>query len=251
MPVILIGVSGSAVAEEAACRASQPIFSAPVKLERVASRLRRHEPVRILAIGSSSTQGVGASSPAFSYPAQLQSDLAQIWKGTVTVENAGRSGERIAETVGRLEAALKAHKPDLVIWQVGTNDAVHGGDEAGFSIYLRQGIDAAQGLGVEMLLVDQQYYPAIKDLARYERFVSLVGSTAAVEQVAVFSRYKLMKEWGERSGDVLGSMLSSDRFHMGDRGYDCLAHLIADGLHSTIALTETPPNPAVTATARR
>ena len=204
-------------------------------------RLRRHEPVRILAIGSSSTEGIGASSPAFSYPAQLQADLIQAWNGTVTVENAGKGGETITETIGRLEAALKASKPDLVIWQVGTNDAVKGGDEAGFSALLQQGIDAAQVLGVEVILVDQQYYPAIKDLGRYERFVSLVGATAAAEQVPVFSRYKLMKAWSERSSDILGSMLSSDGFHMGDRGYDCLAQLIADGLHYPMAVSESRP----------
>lgn len=247
--LLLVGMSGPTLAEEAPCHASQPVFSAPAKLERVASKLRRHEPVRILAIGSSSTQGIGASSPAFSYPSQLQADLARIWKTTVFVENAGKGGETIPETVGRLEAALETGKPDLVIWQVGTNDAVKGGDEARFSALLRQGIDAAQAHGVEVLLVDQQYYTAIKDPARYERFVNMVGTMAAAEKVPVFLRYKLMKTWSERSADVLVSMLSSDGFHMGDRGYDCMAELMAAGLHSMTATAEAAPSPAVTAAA--
>jgi len=245
-----IPLATAASAQDAVCHASKPTFSSPVKLESIASRLRRHEPVRILAIGSSSTEGIGASSPAFSYPAQLQADLIQAWKGTVTVENAGKGGETITETIGRLEAALKVSKPDLVIWQVGTNDAVKGGDEAGFSALLQQGIDAAQALGVEVVLVDQQYYPAIKDLGRYERFVSLVGATAAAEQVPVFSRYKLMKAWSERSSDILDTMLSSDGFHMGDRGYDCLAQLIADGLHYPMAVSEIAPGMAGTVAAQ-
>jgi acyl-CoA thioesterase I len=206
--------------------------------------------VRILAIGSSSTEGIGASSPAYSYPAQLQADLMQSWKGNIAVDNAGKGGETISETVGRLEAALKERRPDLVIWQVGTNDAVKGGDEARFSSLLRQGIDAAQALGVEVVLVDQQYYPAIKDLDHYERFVGLVGATGAAEHVPVFSRYKLMKAWGERSPDVLSTMLSSDGFHMGDRGYDCLAQLIADGLHYPTAVSEVMPSVTVTAAQR-
>jgi len=220
-------------------------------MERVASRLKRREPVRILAIGSSSTQGVGASSPAFTYPVQLQADLSRIWKGVVLIENAGKGGETIPETVSRLEAALlKPDKPDLVIWQVGTNDALKGGDDARFSALLKQGIDAAQALGVEVLLVDQQYFPAIKDLNRYERFVSLVGTTGAAEQVPVFSRYKLMKAWGERAPETLSSMLSGDGFHMGDRGYDCMAQLIADSLHSMAAPAGASPEPSVTAATR-
>jgi acyl-CoA thioesterase-1 len=246
----LLGLHDHAGAADASCPDSQPLFSMPVKLEHVASKLKLKQPVRILAIGSSSTQGVGASSPTFSYPAQLQDDLARAWKGTVRVENAGKGGETIPETLRRLEAALRADVPDLLIWQVGTNDAVKGGDEAGFSELLRQGIDAAQALGVEVVLVDQQYYPAIKDLSRYERFVGLVGATAQAEQVSVFSRYKLMKAWGERSADTLNSMLSSDGFHMGDQGYDCLAQLIAAGLHSTTHAAEPVVNPSVT-TARR
>jgi lysophospholipase L1-like esterase len=242
--------SGAALAQDGSCHASQPVFTFPAKLESIASRLRRQEPVRILAIGSSSTQGIGASSPAFTYPAQLQGDLVQAWNGAITVENAGKGGETIFETVGRLEAALKANAPDLVIWQVGTNDAVKGVDEAAFTDILRQGIDAVQANGVEMILVDQQFYPAIKDLSRYERFVTLVGMTAASEQVPVFSRYKLMRAWGEHSADVLGSMLSRDGFHMGDRGYDCMAQLMASGLHSMIASSDATSNRAVTAAAR-
>jgi len=243
-------MSCSAFADEAACPGAKPILSVQAKMERLAARLKTGEPVRILAIGSSSTQGVGASSPAFSYPVQLQADLTRIWKGRVLIENAGKGGETIPETVSRLEAALlRADKPDLVIWQVGTNDAVNGGDEGRFSDLLRQGIDAAQAVGVEVLLVDQQYFPAIKDPSRYERFVSLVGTTGAAEQVPVFSRYKLMKAWGERAPDVLGSMLSGDGFHMGDRGYDCLAQLLADSLHSMVAPAEAPSR-AVTAAAR-
>lgn len=173
-----------------------------------------------------------------------------MWEGKVTVENAGKGGETIDATINRLEAALETSKPDLVIWQVGTNDAVKGGDEVRFSALLRRGIDAAQLRGVEMLLVDQQYYPTIRNLARYERFVSLVGATAAAEQVPVFLRYKLMKTWGERSSEALASMLSGDGFHMGDRGYDCMAALIAGGLHSMTAAADAAANPAVTAAAR-
>jgi acyl-CoA thioesterase-1 len=242
-------MSYSALAGEAGCLGAKPVLFAQAKMERLASRLKKHEPVRILAIGSSSTEGIGASSPAFSYPVQLQADLTRIWKGTVLIENAGKGGETIPETVTRLEAALlKGDKPDLVIWQVGTNDAVKGGDEGRFSDLLRQGIDAAQAAGVEVLLVDQQYFPAIKDLGRYERFVSLVGTAGAAEQVPVFSRYRLMKAWGERAPDTLSSMLSGDGFHMGDRGYDCMAQLLADSLQSMVTPSEAP-NRAVTAVA--
>jgi lysophospholipase L1-like esterase len=169
----------------------------------------------------------------------------------VSVENAGKGGETIVETVARLETALRTNRPDLVIWQVGTNDAIKGGDEGRFSGLLAWGIDAAQSAGVDLILLDQQYYPAIRDLARYERFVHYVGRAAAKEQVPLFSRYALMKGWAEHPGNVLGVMLSADGFHVGDRGYDCIARLVAEGIRSMVTRWDDAPSPVATSAARR
>ena len=231
----LVVMRGPALAEDSVCNAKRPVFSASGKLESLPRRLRRIEPIRILAIGSSSTEGIGASAPALSYPAQLQLDLARIWKRRVLVENAGRGGETIGETIKRLEAILKTSKPDLVIWQVGTNDAIRGDDERRFVSLLEHGIHVAVAAQIDLVLLDQQYYPGIPDVGRYERFVQLVGAMAIREKVPIFSRYKLMKDWAERSADTLDSMLSADRFHMGDRGYDCIAQLLALGIHAAVA----------------
>lgn len=220
-----------AVANGGACGTGQGIFTARGAIGSVKAKLARHEAVRILAIGSSSTEGIGASSPDRSYPAQLEDDLEARWKENVTVVNAGRGGETAIQTIERLEAALKAEPFDLVIWQVGTNDAVNGVDEERFRALLDQGISAAQKAGTPMILLDQQYFPTIKDLARYERFVKAVGTTGDTRKVSVFSRYALMKGWNSRSPEELRTMLSADGFHMGDRGYDCLAGGVADAIH--------------------
>jgi lysophospholipase L1-like esterase len=96
--------------------------------------------VDILAIGSSSTEGIGASAPNMTYPAQLQADLAAALGEKVAVTNAGIGGEAVAATLARLKILLKGEKPDLVIWQVGTNDAVGGDDEAAFRAEIEDGV---------------------------------------------------------------------------------------------------------------
>lgn len=186
--------------------------------------------MRILAIGSSSTEGIGASSPDHSYPAQLEDDLSALWKDEVTVINAGKGGEKAVETIERLEAALKTDKFDLVIWQVGTNDAISGVNEDAFRALLERGVGAAQKASTAMILLDQQYFPSINDLPRYERFVKAVSALGNERKVSVFSRYTLMQDWNSHSADELRSMLSSDGFHMGDKGYDCLASHVADAI---------------------
>src|SRR5262245_51925595 len=46
-------------------------------LSRTAQKIVDHQPVKIVALGSSSTYGFGASTPAASYPSRLAEELAQ------------------------------------------------------------------------------------------------------------------------------------------------------------------------------
>ncbi len=195
------------------------------------SELRLERSLDILAIGSSSTTGVGASRPEFAYPARLQDALREgLGRNEVSVVNAGVSGETAEATVARLEEAVRGGTVDLVLWQVGTNDAVRGGDETRFRELLGRGIRAALDAGVDIVLVDQQYFPTIKDLPRYERFVGLVADAAAEFQVPVFSRYTLMKAWGAADPAHLRGMLAEDGFHLGDGGYRCMAQVLGDAI---------------------
>ncbi len=55
-------------------------------------------PLDILAIGSSSTEGIGASAPAFAYPAQLEKELTHEDGIAANVKNAGVGEELAAKT---------------------------------------------------------------------------------------------------------------------------------------------------------
>ncbi|MEJ1935365.1 SGNH/GDSL hydrolase family protein, partial [Nostoc sp. NIES-2111] len=141
MPATSRAGPASAPAACAAPAAGQQLPALP----RVAFRLKGTGPLRILAIGSSSTQGVGASSRAASYPARLEAELEPLLKhGDVEVENAGVGGETADQTLERLKTFAAERRFDLVIWQVGTNDAVRGGSEDAFLARLRQGIAAVK-----------------------------------------------------------------------------------------------------------
>jgi lysophospholipase L1-like esterase len=197
--------------------------------------LKIGSPFRILAIGSSSTQGIGASAPNFTYPAQLQTDLSAALGQEALVENAGVGGETIATTLARLKAALKVDPPDLVIWQVGTNDAVRGDDEAQFRSLVEEGVETVRDAKIPLVLLDQQFYPGIKDADRYERFVGIVHDVGARYDDPVFPRYAMMKAWGAESPTLLRTMLWRDAFHMSDRGYGCLAEGLAADLAALLA----------------
>ena len=94
-------------------------FDAPIA--RMTKRLDAHEPVTIVALGSSSTAGAGASAAAYSYPSRLALELKHRFpRESFNVINLGANGEEASDMMARMDAAL-AHKPDLILWQVGTN----------------------------------------------------------------------------------------------------------------------------------
>ena len=187
-------------------------------------------PRDILAIGSSSTEGIGASSPANAYPARLEQELEKRTGVDFDVKNAGIGGELAAKTLERLRSALKSGWARLVIWQVGTNDAIVGVDEALFRATVNAGIAAARAAGVPMVLIGPQFTLKIPDPDRYARFVKMVDDIGAADHVPVLSRYTMMKSWGAKGAKALGLLLSGDGLHMSDLGYRCLAHALAEAI---------------------
>ena len=229
----------TALASDPSCGSERAALSRPATLRSVADRLGANKPVRLLAIGSSSTEGVGASAATKSYPAQLERELRAAWAGRkVEVVNAGIGGETADETLARLERLLaEPGRPALVLWQVGTNDALKGGDEAPFRSLLQRGISLVRSAGSDLVIVDQQFFPRIADLARYERYVAMVNAVAGEHGVPVFSRYRLMKLWAERDPALLARMLSADGFHMGDLGYHCMADALGRNVTESVERT--------------
>jgi acyl-CoA thioesterase I len=188
--------------------------------------------LEVLAIGSSSTEGIGATSPANAYPARLEAELSHEDGIAAVVRNAGVGGELAAKTLLRLKAALKTRWAELVIWQVGTNDALVGVDETVFRATVESGVEAARAAGVPLLLVGPQFTEKCPDAARYERFVKIIDEIGARDRVPVLDRYAIMKGLRVDHAKSLGALLSQDGLHMNDLGYRCLAHALAEAIEN-------------------
>jgi hypothetical protein len=91
-------------------------------LPHVAAKLAAGQPVVIVAFGSSSTEGFGATSPEYTCPNGLAAQLRRHYPtADITVVNAGHGGEVASEMMERLQSSVLDRHPNLVIWQVGTN----------------------------------------------------------------------------------------------------------------------------------
>ncbi|MCF6197636.1 MAG: arylesterase [Emcibacter sp.] len=78
----------------------------------------------ILAFGDSLTAGYGLS-PAEGFTVQLEQELKRQGHNA-TVINGGVSGDTTSGGLARLEWVLSSAKPDIVILELGANDALRG-----------------------------------------------------------------------------------------------------------------------------
>ena len=106
-------------------------------------------PVKILALGSSLTQGYGLP-PGTEFPVQLQAALKQAGIDAV-VTNAGVSGDTSAGGLARLDWSL-ADRPDAVILELGSNDMLRGISPSETEKNLRAILDKLKAAHVKVLL---------------------------------------------------------------------------------------------------
>ena len=193
-------------------------------LSHVAQKLTDGAPITIVAIGSSSTAGAGASSPAKSYPSQLAVELKkQFPNNSITVLNRGANGEEVADMLRRFDKAVVAAKPDLVLWQLGTNSVIrdHMFNDHGAAI--RDGLNKIRATGADVVLIDPQFAPKVIAKPEAEHMVELIAETAKVENVDLFRRFDVMKRWHEADHMAFESFVSPDGLHLNDWSYACMA----------------------------
>lgn len=201
-------------------------------LPHVARKLIAGQPVVIVAFGSSSTQGYGSSSPANNYPNRLAERLRRQYPGAdISVINSGKGGEDAPEMMARLKATVLDAKPDLVIWQVGTNAILRNLDPAETGRLVEEGIAAIQAAGSDVVLVDPQYAPRVNERAESAgKMIAALGRLAELRRVAIFPRFQVMKEWHEKQALPFDDFVIADGLHMNDWGYACFAQLLGDDI---------------------
>ncbi|MBC9880600.1 SGNH/GDSL hydrolase family protein [Bradyrhizobium sp. INPA01-394B] len=202
-------------------------------LPHVASKLVAGKPVVIVAFGSSSTAGYGATSPDFNYPNRLAAQLRRQYPtADITVINAGVGGEDAPEMMKRLQKEVIDVHPDLVIWQVGTNAVLRNLDPADTAKMVEDGITRIQAAGdADIVLVDPQYSPAVTQRAESaSKMVKLLGKVAELRHVGIFPRFEVMRDWHEKQALPVESFVIADGLHMNDWGYACFAQLLGDDI---------------------
>ena len=231
--VLFLLMSGGAFAAEPPCPVTSPMrLNLPVTRAALASG----QPILVVALGSSSTEGAGASAPDRTYPARLESLLRASWPSTnVTTLNRGIGGQTVDNILPRLDTDVIALKPTLVIWQIGTNEAMRGdGSDVKFDTMLDEGLQRLATIGADVVLMDYQIAPRMPPEEKRGVYGAIIAEEAHTHAVPLFSRAALMHEW-QAADPTARDMIGPDGLHHSDRGYACLAASLDSAIVSAAA----------------
>ena len=224
-------IAGTAPAAPATCTAPAQLARFDRPLIHTMRRLANGQPLIIVAIGSSSTAGAGASSPDATYPSRLAVELRTRFPGRdITVLNRGVNGEETNNMMARFAADVLAAHPQLVLWQIGTNSVLRDHPLDPHAVQLLDGIEQLKAAGADVVLIDPQFAPAVLAKSETQGMVEQIALAAKQEDVGLFQRFAVMREWHDVQHLSFDTFVSPDHLHMNDWSYACLAKLLGGAI---------------------
>ena len=219
------------------CDVPAESLAAPAPLPHVADALKQNHKLHILTIGS--PVGVGRG-PRKSYPAILESLLEHAVVGLdVTIVNRPVSGETVATSAERMRTEVALTRPNLLVWQVGANDALARVAPDFFEQELRDNVRWARDNGVDVLLVGFEANPWLHDDQEVSAIRDATSRVAKAENVLYLRRNDAMQFLAR----TRKSAEQSDNPMPAEIGYDCMAEQVAQALAANLVLRRSRPAP--------
>ncbi|HVT55658.1 MAG TPA: SGNH/GDSL hydrolase family protein [Xanthobacteraceae bacterium] len=207
-------------------------------LVHVAARVAQKEAITVVAFGSSSTEGVGASSVLATYPARLEAELKRHFPGIpVRVVNRGVSGEDVAEMLKRFDRDIMKVKPDLVIWQLGTNAILRDDGITPEQPLIMEGLRRFKKANADLVMMEPQYAPKVLRDPDAVPMVEMLRKIAKRANIPLFHRFDLMRHWRDDLEMPYETFLSPDLLHMNDFSYGCTARYLAEAIAEDVNAT--------------
>lgn len=214
------------------CQPGNTATATESPLPNVAAALQRKKgKITILAIGAASTAGMG--NVRGGYQAQLQRMLKAAAKGLeVEIVNRGVSGELAEQAAQRLKIQVGLTAPDLVLWQVGTNDALSYIEVERVETAVRETVRWLKEHKVDVVLVGLQYVSGMARDSHYQAIRVALRRIAQEENVIIVRRYEAMELIEKAQRAEPGSAV--DEFANSETAYNCMAQYVARAISVTL-----------------
>ena len=196
------------------------------ELKRVAEAVATHKRLTIAVVGTGSSALAGPNGPPSAYPARLEEALKQRLPGiavkVVTLVRTRMTAEDLAKGMEKL---LVDEKPDLVIWQTGTLDAIRRIEPDDFRTALDDGVETLHNGGADVILMNIQYSPRTDTMVALGPYADNMRVVAQQHEIPLFDRLAIMRHWSDIGAfDLYAAGKDNVLAH---KVHDCIGRAIA------------------------
>jgi lysophospholipase L1-like esterase len=218
--------SAGFAAERPSCEIPGYLLFDGNQLKHVAEVVAKDHRLTIAVVGTGSSILAGPDGPKSAYPARLEAALRHRLPGTavkvVTLVRTRQTAEDLAQGMAKL---LVDEKPDLVVWQTGTIDAMRRVEPDQFRVALEDGVDSLHKGGADVILMNQQYSPRTETMFALGPYTDSMRVVSREREVPLFDRLSIMRHWSE-SGAFDLYAAGKDNV-LANRVHDCIGRGIA------------------------
>ncbi len=208
--------------------ASSGIELAP--LPNATRAIKERKGLRLLAIGGTSVAGLDAD--AMADQDRLQQQLGRLAPGLrIEVVNRGVSGELVADAAERLKNEVALNEPDLVLWQVGTADALARIPVSDFEAALTEAVRWLKFRRVDVILAGTKYSRQAADDEDYQAIRQSVFRVARQENVPRISQWQV-GEAVEKAQE--NEALPADEYELSEERSFCVAQYVGRMMAASI-----------------
>ena len=227
LSVAVLAFPGTVVAEEhQACEIPTYLRFGNNELKHVAEAVEKDRRLTIAVVGTGSSILAGPDGPRSAYPARLEAALQQrlpsVAVKVVTLVRTRMTAEDLAKGMAKL---LVDEKPDLVIWQTGTLDAIRRIEPDDFRAALEEGVETLHKAGVDVILMNMQYSPRTDIMVALGPYADNMRVVAQQHEIPLFDRLAVMRHWSDTGAfDLYAAGKDNVLAH---RVHDCIGRAIA------------------------
>ncbi len=204
------------------------------ELKHVAEAVQKEKKLTIAVVGTGSSILAGPDGPRSAYPARLEAVLKQkLPSVAVKVVSLVRTRMTTEDLARGMEKMLVDEKPDLVIWQTGTLDAIRRIDPDEFRAALEDGVETLHKGGTDVILMNMQYSPRTDIMVPLGPYADNMRVVALQHEIPLFDRLAIMRHWSDTGAFDLYAA-GKDNV-LAQRVHDCIgrgiASMIIDAAH--------------------
>jgi len=185
----------------------------------------RHERSYESLVFKYSTTGFGTFGSGGTFPDVMKQELLRLRPSArIELINSGRIMDDLSGNVARIDKDVLHYKPDLVVWQIGTNDVVWRGIADNTKEILSNAVKRLKAANTDIVLMDLQYAPLVLASERHARMEQIIADVAREQNVGQFPRFLLMKRAIEAG---VKGLVWWDGLHNSTEGYKCVGLALA------------------------